>query len=73
MKAIDKAKHVKKPTTAYNAHLPNEFHRLEKWSGSQVVRNRKKYSRKSKNSLPLDTREEAMYQTPSSSFISGVK
>lgn len=39
----------------YTPHTPNEAHRAERWSGAQVQRNKKKYTRKSKhNNLPLD-------------------
>lgn len=49
-----KAKEGFKIKIEYNPHLPNEAHRAEKWSGGKIQKNRKKYSRKSKNPIPFD-------------------
>lgn len=50
-----KAKEGFKIKIEYTPHMPNEAHRAERWSGAQVERNKKKYTRKSKhNNLPLD-------------------
>lgn len=38
----------------YTPHMPNEAHRVERWSGARVQKNLKKYTRKSKHRLPLD-------------------
>lgn len=31
---------------AYSPHLPNEFHRKEKWTAGKIHMNKKKYNRK---------------------------